>query len=54
MALVFHPRHALIRQLSGKSTPIRHFLPGSHHRFWLVATAALAFLLAALWASPLQ
>ncbi len=54
MALVFHSRHILTGRLPGKARSADHLLPGSHHRFWLVTTAALAFLLAALWAKPLQ
>ena len=26
---------------------------GTHHRFWLIVTAVIAFLLAALWARPI-
>ena len=37
MGLTFHKRYVYV---------------GSHHRFWLLATATLAFLLAVLWASP--
>ena len=30
----------------------RHIYAGSHHSFWLIAATVLAFLLAALWATP--
>lgn len=31
----------------------RHWRVGSHRRFWLMAAAVLAFLLAFLWARPM-
>ena len=31
----------------------KHFHFGLHRRFWLIATALLAFLLAALWTRPI-
>lgn len=38
MAIAFDPKHLQI---------------GSHHRFWLILAALLAFLLAALWTQPI-
>ncbi len=32
----------------------KHFALGTHHRLWLILSAAIAFLLAALWAQPVQ
>jgi len=31
----------------------RHLAAGTHHRFWLIVAAMLAFFLAALWARPI-
>jgi len=31
-----------------------HFHPQSHHRFWQLTIALLAFLLALLWARPID
>ncbi len=31
----------------------KHLYAGAHHSFWLVLAAVLAFLMAALWATPI-
>ena len=32
----------------------KHLALGTHHRLWLILSAVIAFLLAALWAQPVQ
>jgi hypothetical protein len=32
----------------------KHFHAGAHHRFWLIITALIAFLLAVLWTQPVH
>ncbi len=31
----------------------KHLYAGAHHSFWLILAAVVAFLMAALWATPI-